>query len=114
MPEDRSILPTESADWHLQLRSDRAYLFVGGLGVIGKSMSSWLIERGARHIIFLSRSAGEVSYDHDLIKELHAVGCATTRLSGSIADYEAVVIAVNSISLPIGGVFQTSMVLKVR
>lgn len=113
MPEDHSTLVAEAGSWNLQLRSDRAYLFVGGLGGIGKAMSTWLTEKGARHIIFLSRSAGEVPDDDPLVRELHAVGCVATRVSGSVSVYDDVLRAINSTDLPIGGIFQGSMILKV-
>ena len=36
-----------------------AYLLVGGLGGLGRAVSLWMAERGARHLTYLSRSAGD-------------------------------------------------------
>jgi len=42
------------------LRSDASYLLVGDLGGIGRAVASWMVEKGARHLVFL----------HDLAKHL--------------------------------------------
>ncbi|TGO19696.1 hypothetical protein BTUL_0003g01530 [Botrytis tulipae] len=47
------VLPTPS---RLQPRSDASYLLIGCLGGLGRSLTSWMVERGARHLVFLSRS----------------------------------------------------------
>jgi epothilone polyketide synthase E len=39
-------------------RSDGAYLVTGGLGGLGLRLAEWLAERGARHLVLASRSAG--------------------------------------------------------
>ncbi|TDZ39080.1 Highly reducing polyketide synthase gloL [Colletotrichum spinosum] len=60
MPETEaaSTLPTEPIHRTLKLRKDRSYLFAGGLGSLGVGISRWLVEKGAREIVFLSRAAG--------------------------------------------------------
>jgi KR domain len=42
----------------LQLRPEVSYLLVGGLRAVGKGISTWMVECGARHLIYLARSAG--------------------------------------------------------
>lgn len=63
MPEDAADLPSEAAYEALTLREDGSYLFVGGLGGLGRSITTWLAEKGARHFVFLSRSAGQMLND---------------------------------------------------
>jgi acyl carrier protein len=111
MPEDSTLLRAEPLRRHLVLRPDRAYLFVGGLGGLGRSVSTWLTEHGARHIVFLSPSAGTVSDDDPLLVELAAVGCTTTRVSGSVSNIHDVHNAILAAGIPIAGVLNACMVL---
>lgn len=114
MPEDANqLLPSEPVYEPLRLREDRAYLFVGGLGGLGRSIASWLVEKGAREIIFFSRSAGLVR-DNDLfVQELAVMGCRAIRVSGDVCEYEDVVRAIKSTGKPVGGLLQASMILRV-
>ncbi|MDR3069344.1 MAG: type I polyketide synthase [Cellulomonas sp.] len=40
----------------VRLRSDAAYLVTGGLGALGRLVVTWLVERGARHLVLVGRS----------------------------------------------------------
>lgn len=112
MPEDVRDLDLDKTRSSLILRPDRAYLFVGGLGGLGRAMSTWLTEKGAKHIIFLSRSAGSIPADDPFVKELAALGCTATMVSGDVCNYTDVVRAIKAASIPVAGVFQASMVLR--
>ncbi|KAI0131574.1 hypothetical protein F4814DRAFT_438015 [Daldinia grandis] len=48
---------------NIQFQSDSSYLLVGGLGGLDRAVSNWMVEHGARHLIFLSRRAGETAGD---------------------------------------------------
>ncbi|KAK7718985.1 Type I Iterative PKS [Diaporthe eres] len=100
MPHDHTELPSETSHDELCLRSDGAYLFVGGLGGLGRSITTWLVEKGAKHLIFFSRSAGQ------------SLGCTVTRVSGDVTIYDDVVRAIKAAGKPIVGVLQASMVLQ--
>lgn len=113
MPHDPAGLPSEAANDELCLRSGGAYLFVGGLGGLGRSITTWLVEKGARHLVFFSRSAGQLDDDDPFVQELQSLGCTVTRVSGDVTIYEDVVRAIKSASKPIVGVLQASMVLQV-
>ncbi|KAM5506985.1 Type I Iterative PKS [Microsporum canis] len=112
MPENPDDLPVEACYHELKLRDDRAYLFVGGLGGLGRAVAAWLAEKGARHIVFLSRSAGSMPKDDPFIQELTALECQATLVSGDVTKYEDVVHAVKSAGKPVAGVLQASMVLR--
>ena len=114
MPHDHADLPSETGYDELCLRGDGAYLFVGGLGGLGRSITTWLVEKGARQLVFFSRSAGKVCGDDPFVQELHSLGCTVTRVSGDVTVYEDVVRAIKAAGKPIIGVLQASMVLQVR
>ena len=114
MPEDPLELEAASNTRELSLRSDVSYLFVGGLGGLGRSIASWLVDKGARNIIFFSRSAGRVTSGDPFVKELAAQGCSVQTISGSVLDLVDVRGGIRSANKPIAGVFQASMILNVR
>jgi acyl carrier protein len=111
IPEDTTLLHAEPSRRHLVLRPDRAYLFVGGLGGLGRSVSTWLAEHGARHLVFLSPSAGTIPDDDPLLVELAVAGCTTARVSGSASNIQDVHTAIQAAGIPIAGVLNACMVL---
>ncbi|KKY36228.1 putative polyketide synthase [Diaporthe ampelina] len=112
VPQDPADLPSETGRDELCLESDGAYLFVGGLGGLGRSITTWLVEKGAGHLVFFSRSAGQVRDDDPFVRELQSLGCTVTRVSGDVTIYEDVVRAIKAAGRPIVGVLQASMVLQ--
>ncbi|KAE8135902.1 hypothetical protein BDV38DRAFT_284380 [Aspergillus pseudotamarii] len=95
----------------LSLRPDKAYLLVGGMGGIGGSIARWMTSNGARHIVFLSRSAGKKEEDKALMHELTEMGCNVLAVAGDVCDISVVRNAVSAAPAPIAGVFQLAMVL---
>ena len=114
MPENYDDI---SATWldHGNLKFSRSstYLLAGGLGGLGKALASWMVEKGARNLVFLSRSAGKSSEDAQFLEELRSQGCQAVPVCGNVADTDDVMKAINHAPAPVAGVFQLSMVLKV-
>ena len=46
----------------IYFRPNPVYIVVGGLGGIGFELVSWLVERGARNVIIISRTAQKTGY----------------------------------------------------
>ncbi|KAF1935695.1 polyketide synthase 1 [Clathrospora elynae] len=111
MPESSDALPASPSQSRISLRADRAYLFVGGLGGLGRAVSTWLVENGARKLVFFSRSAGNTSRDDPYLQELEAQGCSVQTISGSVSSVKDVDAALEAIDMPVGGVLQASMAL---
>jgi NADP-dependent 3-hydroxy acid dehydrogenase YdfG/aryl carrier-like protein len=105
-------LPVTATAQQLRLNPDKSYLLVGGLGGLGRAISTWLVEHGARHLIYLSRSAGKSDRDRDFFCELQCQGCSSQIIVGSVTKIEDIQGAVKSASKPIAGVLQLSMVLR--
>lgn len=101
-------------DTGLRFRADAAYLLVGGLGGLGRAVSTWMVENGARQLIYLSRSAAEGPTTTPFFDELRSQGCQVKAVPGSVACREDVKRAVKVAKGPIAGVIQMSMVLRVR
>jgi hypothetical protein len=80
--QENDLLPIGATPQELRQHHDKSYLLVGGLGGLGRAISTWLVERRARHLIYLSRSAGKSDEDHEFFRELHCQGCTTQVVSG--------------------------------
>lgn len=93
-------------------RQDASYLVVGGLGGLGRLVSTWMVDHGARALIYLSRRAGESPEDRAFFRELESQGCAVTVVKGSVTIMSDVDRAIDLARQPIRGVFNMSMVLK--
>ncbi|UKZ81348.1 putative PKS-like protein biosynthetic cluster [Trichoderma virens FT-333] len=114
MPTDPSDLQAATKPRSIKFKNDRTYLLVGGLGGLGKSVSNWMVENGARHIMYLSRSAGDSKQDKRFIKEIEAQGCSVQAIKGSVTLLHDVYRAVEQATMPIAGVFLMTMVLRDR
>ena len=112
MPDDLKDLPCAACNPDLPLHPESSYLLVGGLGGIGRSISLWLVQNGARHLIFLSRSGRSEKTEH-FLQEMEALGCKVQVFKGSVADIEDVRQVVAQAGKPIRGVVQLSMALQV-
>ncbi|KAJ5761957.1 Acyl transferase/acyl hydrolase/lysophospholipase [Penicillium nucicola] len=93
------------------LDSAASYLLVGGLGGLGRSVSTWMAERGARHLIFLSRSAGSSLLHQEFSQELASMGCRADYVQGSVSSLDDVTKAVACAQGRLKGILQMSMVL---
>lgn len=113
MPTDGSKLQVAAKPHTAKFKSDKTYLLVGGLGGIGKSVSNWMVQNGARYIMYLSRSAGDSDQDKRFIQEIEAQGCAVQAVKGSVTSLQDVCRAVKQATKPIAGVFLMTMVLRV-
>ncbi|EFY94490.2 polyketide synthase [Metarhizium robertsii ARSEF 23] len=108
---DRPTMHTPS----FQFRSDRTYLLVGGLGGLGRAMATWMVENGARSLVFLSRSSQKGPQTDGFVKELHSQGCQVLLVEGSVSNRADVQRAVDNeatASRALAGVINLAMVLR--
>ncbi|KAJ5787110.1 polyketide synthase [Penicillium paradoxum] len=66
------VLPRTGA---AQLSGDVSYLIVGGSGGLAQSVAHWMVSRGARNLVLLSRSAATSEKTATLAHELREAGC---------------------------------------
>ncbi|KAK2761767.1 putative secondary metabolism biosynthetic enzyme [Arachnomyces sp. PD_36] len=96
----------------IEFREDVSYLLVGGLGGLGQAISTCMIERGARHFIYLSRTAGDSEEYADFFCELESQGCSVQAFSGDVANIDDVKHVVREAKYRISGVLHMAMVLQ--
>nr|QTX15960.1 polyketide synthase [Aspergillus westerdijkiae] len=95
--------------------SSASYVLVGGFGGIGRSVARWMVTRGARNFIFISRSGAGSTAAKELYTELLDSGCSVSDLKCDVTNKNAVMQAFESCQTsmpPIKGCIQCSMVLE--
>ncbi|TLD08310.1 uncharacterized protein PgNI_07155 [Pyricularia grisea] len=97
-------------------KSEATYLVVGGTGGIGRSIIKWMAEKGARHLVVLSRSENVSPKVAEMIKETEAAHGTRVSVSqcdvAQAGDVERMVADISSAGMPpIKGVIHSAMVL---
>ncbi|KLU82825.1 hypothetical protein MAPG_01893, partial [Magnaporthiopsis poae ATCC 64411] len=68
------VMATPSKAVKSLLRSDGTYLLIGGTGGLGRSMAKWMVEKGAGHVVLLSRSGSATGKVKELIDSASIAG----------------------------------------
>ena len=117
VPQPKGITPRH------RLRPDASYMVVGGVGGIGRSVAHWLVDHGAKNLILLSRSAGDLDLDAKkntdgalFVRELRSAGCRVKPVSCDIALASSLAKALHACEdeglPPVRGVVQGAMLLR--
>jgi NADPH:quinone reductase-like Zn-dependent oxidoreductase/NAD(P)-dependent dehydrogenase (short-subunit alcohol dehydrogenase family)/aryl carrier-like protein len=88
------------------------YLLVGGLGGLGRTLSQWMVRKGAKKITFLSRSGADKAEAKETVDWLRERGVQVGVFKGDVSSLEDVTACVKSIGSSLGGIFQAAMVLQ--
>lgn len=99
----------------IRLDESSAYILVGGLGGLGRSLAQLFVRLGCKKICFLSRSGGAGEKAQKLLKDLQQQGVETIALGCDVSDAQSVKAAINECSTrlgPVRGVVQCAMVLR--
>lgn len=92
--------------------AEKVYLLVGCLGGLGRSLSRWMMTRGARHFVFLGRSGADKPSAQQLVSRLKEAGATVGVVRGDVsqaADVAAAVSACLATGRRVGGVVQAAM-----
>ncbi|KAI1816678.1 ketoacyl-synt-domain-containing protein [Poronia punctata] len=100
----------------VQLLKDHAtYILIGGTGGLGRSIARWMVSRGARHLVLLSRSGSATGKVKEVIDELAEVGARIVVRQCDVADPAEVEELVNyglEEMPPVRGLIHGAMVLR--
>jgi NAD(P)-dependent dehydrogenase (short-subunit alcohol dehydrogenase family) len=97
------------------LRGDATYVLVGGMGGIGRALAVRLVESGAKHLVFLSRSGATTQTAIELNSAMEHAGTIVTVVEcdvGNIKQLETAVEAITQDSPPIKGMFHLGMIMQ--
>ncbi|CAH0017129.1 unnamed protein product [Clonostachys rhizophaga] len=116
MDEEEEVTVKFQPEKTWAFKPNRSYLLVGGFGGISRSVARWMVKRGARNLILLSRTGANVHPNRlALIEELRGSGCMVEVLVCDVSDHRSLEIRLQSCQQklgPIAGCIQSSMVLK--
>ncbi|KAF1828904.1 reducing type I polyketide synthase [Decorospora gaudefroyi] len=108
-----SIVPDSRPTWSFD--HNATYVISGGLGGLGRSMARWMVRRGAKHLILLSRSGVLTAPAAGLVSELRAMGCNVATPQCDVTDEKQLAIVLSECRKtmpPVKGCIQGAMVLK--
>ncbi|CAG9952668.1 unnamed protein product [Clonostachys rosea f. rosea IK726] len=97
--------------------ANATYVIAGGLGGIGKSLASWFVGRGARHLVLLSRSGPRSENVQKWLNQLKSAGINVLTPRCDVSDLKSLQETIcNAAQLmpPVKGVVQAAMVLRDR
>ena len=114
--EPQHVVPVlQTGDGIIRLEQNATYVLVGGLGGLGRSLSSLLVNNGARNLCFLSRSGASSTAAQTIVTELESRGVNVEVLSCDVGDEDSLKAALDICANgmpPIKGVIQGAMVLR--
>ncbi|KAK8167444.1 polyketide synthase [Phyllosticta citribraziliensis] len=96
-------------------KSDATYIIIGGTGGLGRSMSRWMVSKGARNVVLMSRSGKATGKVAELAEDLRPLGGNIVVKACDISDQASVNAMVEDCSKtlpPIRGVIHAAMVLR--
>ncbi|KAH9986045.1 hypothetical protein F4779DRAFT_611951 [Xylariaceae sp. FL0662B] len=99
----------------MKFDSNSTYVLAGGFGGVARSICRWMVNRGVRHLLLLSRSGPSTPAARDLLTDLTAQGvqieCPACDIS-SFDDLQGVLGRCTSRLPPIKGCIQGALVLQ--
>ncbi len=98
------------------LKEHATYILIGGTGGLGRSMARWMVSRGARHLVLVSRSGSATGRVKELIEEVAEAGAEVIVRKCNVANAADVEELVNfglDGMPPIRGLIHGAMVLRV-
>ncbi|MGB3200150.1 MAG: alpha/beta fold hydrolase, partial [Nodosilinea sp.] len=104
-----SLPPHESAP----LQASATYVITGGTGALGQQLTQWLVDRGARHLVLLSRRGSHSDLDAALAT-LRSQGAEIWVEAVDVADADALAQLLTRVQQqlpPIKGIFHAAGVL---
>ena len=110
---NRSPLSAEALRRPTAFRSEASYLITGGLNGLGLLLAEWMVGRGARHLVLLSRRGSSAEIEPRL-QAMRANGAEIVAVAADVADeaqLAGVLADVDRSGRPLAGVFHCAGVL---
>ncbi|ARP94077.1 type I polyketide synthase [Bordetella genomosp. 13] len=110
----RDVRATAAPSAKLALSPDATYLVTGGLSGFGLRTAQWLADKGARHLVLLSRSGATSDVARTLIAALQARGVTVHAQACDVTDrgaLAAVLAHVDARMPPLRGLVHAAMVI---
>ena len=102
--------PPDADDQALAFRPDASYLITGGLGGLGLLVAEWLVEKGARQLVLVGRSAPD-SQAQATLARLGATGASIVIERADISQRSQVAALLGRLRAPLRGIIHAAGVL---
>ncbi len=109
-----NIQPLHTQDEKLVCNPDASYLVTGGLSGFGLRTATWLVEKGARSLVLISRSANVSDDSQKIIEKLQEQGVRIFTRACDVSDQSALTRLISEIQNeipPLKGLVHAAMVL---
>ena len=93
----------------MDLQGNSTYLIVGGLGGVGLHLAQWMIERGARHLVFMGRRGADGHSQAAALEKLEHLGAEIVVAVADVSQKEQVAKVLGQIKAsmpPLRGIMQ--------
>ncbi|XP_037572166.1 fatty acid synthase-like [Dermacentor silvarum] len=92
----------------------KSYVIAGGLGGIGLELADWMVTRGCRKLLLISRSGLSTGYQRLCLHRWHGAGVEVLERKADVAVIEEVRAVIEEAASmgPVGGIFNLAMVLR--
>ncbi|KAF2702907.1 putative polyketide synthase [Pleomassaria siparia CBS 279.74] len=110
-----TVMVTHQNNRNGMFPADASYLIVGGLGGIGRAIASWMIQRGARNLIFATRRGPAADGASAAVEQLEKQGARIEIIACDVAEETQVDLLLETCAgklPPIRGVIHSALVLK--
>ncbi|TVY83962.1 Reducing polyketide synthase DEP5 [Lachnellula suecica] len=109
LQNDKSLVQALPRKFASSFSPEKTYLMIGCLGGLGRSISKWMVKRGAKKFVFIGRSGTDREPARLLVDDLTSSGAEIQVVRGDVGVYDDVTRAVALIDGPVGGVIQAAM-----
>ena len=110
-----NITSLDSSTKELKCKVNASYLVTGGLSGFGLRTATWLVEKGARSLVLISRSASIDKDSEKVIKDLQSKGVSVYVRACDVTDKSALKRLISEIQTeipPLKGLVHAAMVLE--
>ncbi|KAK2765219.1 Type I Iterative PKS [Arachnomyces sp. PD_36] len=115
-PKENELVPViPEARTPYRFEPSATYVLAGGLGGLGRSIAKWMVSRGAKHLVFLSRTGKVTPPVQEMVSSIELKGCESRIFACDVSDIDSLQSVFEECKRtlpPIRGCIQCSMVLK--
>ncbi|RDW67402.1 type I polyketide synthase [Aspergillus mulundensis] len=114
--EDQQVKAVPSMPAQAQLHEDRSYIVVGGLGGLGRCLTTWLVDHGAKHIVALSRFGAKDADSRAFVEDIQRRGVNLITPPCDVVSPDEVAAMAQKLEHsglpPVRGIINSAMVLR--
>ncbi len=95
--------------------SEASYLITGGASGMGLAVAQWMAEKGATHLVLLSRSGPKTKKEKNILAQIESTGCHVSLVSADVSQRKQMAEVFSSLEKthpPLKGIFHAAMVLE--